>query len=237
VDRKLKKLAKSDEFQQEFWQGFEFLSEHRAEAIRYGGIGLAVIALGIGIYFYSRHQTTVRQDALANYIRIDDATVGPNTNQANLHYDTEQQKAQARTQALNDLVSKYHGTQEGSIAEFYLASDFADASNMAEAEKRYKDIMDSGPKDYAAMARLSLAQLYAGEGKTADAEKLLREAIDHPTATVSKEQATIELARVISKTSPAEAKRLLEPLRTLRPAVSREAVAILGDISQNTNAK
>ena len=235
MDRKLKKLAKSDEFTTEFWHSFEFLSEHRTEAIRYGAIAVLVVALGIGYFYYSRHQETVREEALAQYGRIDDATIGNNVSQANLHYDTVELKAQARSKALNDLATKYRGTQEGAIAAFYLASDVADTGDMAAAEKRYKDIMDSAPKAYAAMARLSLAQVYAGQGKTADAEKLLRTAIDHPTATVSKEEATIELARLIWKTNPAEAKRMLEPLRTERAAVSREAVQILGDISQNAN--
>jgi predicted negative regulator of RcsB-dependent stress response len=234
VDKKLKKLAKSDEFKQEFWHSFEFLSHHRTEVVRYGAIAVLVIALGVGYFYYSRHQEAVREEALAEYGRIDDATIGPNTNQANLHFDTEDLKAQARTKALNDLATKYHGTQEGAIAAFYLASDIADKGDMAGAEKAYKDIMDSAPKAYASMARLSLAQVHVGQGKNADAEKLLRTAIDNPTTTVSKEEATIELARLIWKTNPAEAKRMLEPLRTQRAAVSREAVQILGDISLNS---
>ncbi len=233
MDRKLKKLAKSDEFKKEFWHSFEFLSAHTAEVKKYGAIGVVTIALVVGYFYYSRHQATLREEALAQFIRVDDATIGTNTNQANLHFDTEEQKAQARTKALTELAAKYHGSQEGAIAAFFLASDVADKGDMADAEKRYRDIMDSAPKAYAAMARLSLAHVLIGEGKNAEAEKLLRTAIANPASTVSKDEATIELARLLAKTNPVEAKRILEPMRTLRAAVSREAVQILGEISLN----
>src|SRR5581483_12339966 len=83
----------------------------------------------------------------------------------------------------------------------------------------------------------SLAQMYASQGKTADAEKLLRELVDKPSVFVSKEQATLELAKVIGKKNPAEARKLLEPLSaSSRTAVSRAAVAELGTLTANSAA-
>jgi hypothetical protein len=69
-----------------------------------------------------------------------------------------------------------------------------------------------------------LAQVYASEGKVADSEKLLREIMNNPTVTVSKEQATLTLARILSRTKPDEARKLMEPLRTQTGAVSRIAI-------------
>jgi len=230
VDRRTRKGLKTDKFAQNVTHGFEFLTDHSAEAKRYGAIAVAVIALAAGIYFYNRHQATAREEALAHALRLDDATVGANVQPANLHFNTQEEKDKALSTALTDVTAKYHGSAEGAIAGIYLASNSADKGNLTEAEKRYKDVMDSAPKDYAALARLSLAQVYEGENKPAEAEKLLREAVAHPTATVSKESATIELAKLISKTKPAEARKLLEPLRTERASVSRAAVAALGEI-------
>jgi hypothetical protein len=49
---------------------------------------------------------------------------------------------------------------------------------------------------------------------------------------VSKEQATLDLARLIAKKNPAEARKLLEPLSaSKRSVVSRAAVAELGNIA------
>ncbi len=67
--------------------------------------------------------------------------------------------------------------------------------------------------------------------RQADAEKLLRSLIDDPTILVSKEQATIALAKVLAKKNPAEARKLLEPLRAERGPVSRAALTALGEMS------
>ena len=238
MDRQLKKIAKSDPFKTEFWHSLDFLSEHSAEATRWGAIAVVAIALGFGIFFYMRHQASAREEALAQALRIDDATLGSNVApalQGNLHFDTQAEKDQARTKAFADLAARYHGTQEGAIAEFYLGSDLADKGDLAGAEKRYKDVMDSAPAPYASLARLSMAQIYAAQGKDADAQKLLRDAIAHPSVTVSKDEATIMLAELIAKKNPAEAKKMLEPLQSTpgRTAVSRAAVQALADISQN----
>ena len=48
---------------------------------------------------------------------------------------------------------------------------------------------------------------------------MLRDLIAHPTIFVSKEQATITLARYLAPKKPAEARKLLDPLR-LNPARS-----------------
>jgi hypothetical protein len=69
------------------------------------------------------------------------------------------------------------------------------------------------------------------EGRADQAEKVLRFLMDNPTPLVSKEQATLELARVIAKNRPNEAKRLLEPLRTSRvSAVSQAAITLYGEL-------
>ena len=109
----------------------------------------------------------------------------------------------------------------------YLAATPSMQGNQDEAEKRYKRAVDDGPKPYASLARIALSQIYISEGKMADAEKVLREAIANPTPTVSKEQATLVLGEVLAQSNPAEARKLLDPLRTsTRSAISRLGLAI-----------
>jgi tetratricopeptide (TPR) repeat protein len=231
VDRHTRKNLKSDKFAQEVTHTFEFVSEHRSDVIRYGSIAVAVILVGLGIFFYMRHQESVREEALAQALRIDLAGIGANpANPGALTFPTQEEKDKARQKALVELASKYNGSQEGAIAAFYLASDAADKGDLADAEKRYKAAMEAAPKAYAAMARMALAQVYEAEGKTGEAEKLLKEAVANPAATVSKEQATIQLAILHGKTDPCAARKVLEPLRTERTAISRAAVQALGEI-------
>jgi hypothetical protein len=227
-----RKDLKKDKFAEEMKHGFEFLTEHQGQAKLYGGIAAVVVAIGVGAYFYIHTQAETREEKLGEALAIDGAGFGSTPSQPGTkHFATIEEKEAARSKAFNELATKYRSSQEGAIGAFYLASDAADKGDMADAEKRYKEIMDSAPTTYASLARLSLSKIYQAEGKTADAEKLLRYAADHPTMSVSKEEATIELALLIGKTNPAEGRKMLEPLRdSTRTPVSRAAVQALGEV-------
>jgi predicted negative regulator of RcsB-dependent stress response len=236
VDRQTRKQLKTDKFAQDLGNTFSFLSDHRSEAIRYGLIGLAVIILGVGYYFYSRNQATAREAALEKAMQIDQAIIAPNPTPTNINFPTQAEKDKARTQAFSDLATKYHGTSEGAVGGIFIAAEQSDKGNFAAAEKIYKDVMDSAPEDYSSLARISLAHVYAAENKTPEAEKLLRYLMDHPTALVSKEEATLELGDVLSKSNCKEALKLIEPLRTSRTVISKIALSEVGRINATCKA-
>ncbi|HLW76685.1 MAG TPA: tetratricopeptide repeat protein [Bryobacteraceae bacterium] len=234
MDRKFRKQIKDDPFRREFEHTVSWLDQNKEALIRYGGIGLAALALGFGIYFFIGHQATVRADALNHALLVDDATVGPAPSKpGGLAFPTQADKDKARGQAFSEVASKYHGDAEGAVAQMQLASDAADKGDFATAERTYNDIVNSAPKEYGAMAKLALANIYAGENKDADAEKLLRDLMAHPTLTVSKDEAAIHLAKLIArnKSGCEEARKLLDPMRTERTAISRAAVTTLSQLS------
>jgi predicted negative regulator of RcsB-dependent stress response len=233
VDRQTRKDLKTDKFAVEAGHMFEFLTEHPDDIKRYGIIAVAVVILVGGIYFYRNHQSTARIEALAQAMKVEDAIVSNNPVPPNITFKTQEEKDQAWNKAFSDLASKYRGTREGAIGAIFIASKAADKGDMAQAEKLYKDIVDSAPSDFGSMASLSLASVYAAEGKQADAEKLLQDLIKNPTPLVSTEEAKIELAQILSKSNPTEARKVLEPLRIGRSAVSRAAVTMLGNLPQN----
>ncbi len=225
MDRRTRKDLKTDKFAEDVFDVFEWASVHKAEVVRYGAILLAVVLIVVGIVYYNRNQAVAREEALAKALRIDDATIGDVVQPTNMHFDAEADKDKAKMQAFTNLSAKYNGSQEAAVADMYLGSYAVDAGNLAEAEKRYRKVVDDGPKAYAGLARLSLAQVYSSEGKMADAEKVLRDAIANPSLTVSKEHATIVLAELLAPNNPAEAHKLIDPLRTsLRGAISRTAI-------------
>jgi predicted negative regulator of RcsB-dependent stress response len=232
MDRYTRKKLKSDKFAQEVGHTFEFVTEHRTDIIRYGSAAVAVLLIAAGIYFYQKHSASVREDALAQALRIEDAKISATPQPPNMTFATQQEQEAAWNKAFTDLATKYRGTQEGAIASLYLGSRLADKGKIDESVKTLKDVIDSAPKDYAALAKVSLAEAYAGQGKIDDAKKLMQDVIDHPTMLVSKEQAQIELAEMLGNADPATARKLLEPLRTGRTAVSRAAITATGKIPQ-----
>ena len=230
MDRVTRSKLKTDRFAVEVEHSVEFVSEHRKQVFQYGAIAVAVVLIGAGIWYYRDRQHTARQEELAAAMDVMQAPVAPNGPPGQTFFTTDALKNAAAVKAFKPIYDKYAGSDEGAVAASYLGSIAMDEGKVADAEKYFQRVVDWGDKNLASMGKLSLAQVYLNAGRQADAEKLLRSLYDKPTLFVSKEQAAIALARAISKTKPAEARKLLEPLRTERPAVSQAAITLLSQL-------
>jgi predicted negative regulator of RcsB-dependent stress response len=232
VARITRKELKTDKFALEVEHTVNFFEEHQKEIIRYGGIGLVAIALVLGWFTYSRHQHTAREEALAKAIQVQESTVGPPQPGQNRNFPTQASKDQAATQAFTLVKTSYAGSEEAEVAEYYLGSIRADQGNLAEAEKSFKEVSDHGNARYSSLAKLSLAQIYFADGRGSQGESVLRDLMAHPTIFVSKEQAIIMLARYEMLKNPAEARKLLDPLRNQPGGVGEVALALYAQIPQ-----
>ena len=231
MDKFTRKNLKSDKFAEEVIHSVDFISHHRRQAVRYGAIGLAVIVLAFGAYFYMRYQRAVRQDLLRQAMLIFDANVAPSAPEGLKAFPTPDEKDKAMQKAFSNLADNYSGSMEGEIGRYMLGVTAVDKGKLEDAAKHFDKVANSSQKDYGSLARLALAQIYVSQGKDPDAEKTLQYLIDHPTVLVSKEQAQIELAKVIGKRDPTAARKILEPLRNERGAISQAAVQSLAQIT------
>jgi predicted Zn-dependent protease len=233
VARITRKELKTDKFALEVEHTVTYFEEHRTELLRYGAVAAAVVLLVIGIIVYRSHQHELREQELAVAIQKQEASIGGTSPGSVFNYPTLAEKEKAAGAAFAEVASKYQGTNEGLIAENYLGAIAINQGKLAEAEKRYKDVADSGNKPMASLAKYSLAQLYVIQNRSKEAETLLRDLIAHPTELVSSEQASFTLANTLAKSNPTEARRLVEPLRTsTNPAVSQEAISLYTQLGQ-----
>lgn len=231
MDRITRKDLKSDKFALEVEHTVDFLSEHRKQAVRYGAAGLAVILIVGAVYFYFNRQQKARAAALTAALEIANAQVGQAQDPFLPAYPTVAAKDAAQVKAFTDLAAKYAGSDEAYIAEYYLGTFAVAQDKTLEAEKWLKDVVDNAPEGYASLAKLTLAELYKSQGKMADGEKLLRSLIEKPTAFVSKEQASIALGQYLIASNPAEARKLLEPLRgSPRAVISQTAIGAAAEL-------
>lgn len=229
MSRITRKELKTDKFALEVEHTVTLFEQHRNEIVRYGAIALAVAALIAGYVIYSRSQHATRQEALAKAIEVQEAPVGA-SGTGGLSFPTQEAKDAAATKVFTDLRNRYSGSAEGEIAGYYLASIQADQGNMAQAEKSFQDVANRADARYASLAKLALAQIYFSDGRNAQGEALLRDLIKNPTVFVSSDMATITLAKhFIALNNNAEARKLLEPLRT-KPGASQIAVTLLGQL-------
>jgi predicted negative regulator of RcsB-dependent stress response len=230
VDRVTRKELKTDKFAQEVGHAAEYVGHHRKQFIWYGVVAVAVVLVVVAALYYRRTQRAVRQADLGAALRLQQAEIGPGSNPLIATFPNLSEKQKAVTNALNNVINKHSGSDEAAVAQYLMGANAADTGRTADAEKAFRQVIDSGSEDYASLAKLSLAQLYEAQGKTAEAEKLLQSLINAPTVLVSKEQATIALARLYANTKTAEARKLLEPLRTQSGAVSRAALTALSEL-------
>lgn len=233
MDRLTRKELKTDKFALEVGHSVEYVTEHRQQFIRWGSIGGGILAIALIVYGFLAYRASVREDALRTALLIQDAPVGAQPGaEGQQSYPTPDAKDEAFKKALNDVANKYPGSQQGAVAFYYLGTMAASKGDLATAERDLRHVIENGGKDYASLAKLSLAPILQSQNKTAEGESLLRSLVDGPTTFVSKEQATLALAKYIAPSKPQEARKMLEPLRTERSAISRAALTALADLPQ-----
>jgi predicted negative regulator of RcsB-dependent stress response len=232
VARITRKELKTDKFALEVEHTAEFFEQHRTEIFRYGAAGLVVLVLIFGYIWYSRGQQAAREQALSKAIQVQEAPVGGISANGGLTFPTQQAKDDEATKVFTELSKKYPGSTEGEIAQYYLGAILADEGKLAEAEKSFQEVAQKGNEKFSALAKLSLAQIYFADGRDTQGESTLRDLMAHPTVFVSKEQAQITLARYLMAKNPAEARKLLDPLRTLGGSVGQVAITLYGELPQ-----
>lgn len=227
MDRITRKELKTDKFAEEVEHSLEYVSEHKRQLGIYSGAALAVVLIVGGVLYYRSQQHATRQQDLGDAIQLYEAEIGPTS-----PYATAEAKRTEAVKRFNAVLSKHSGSNEAAIAASYLGSIEADQGKLTEAERYFRLVVSQGDKDYASLGKVSLAQVCFATGRAAEGEKLLRSAIDNPTVLVSKEAATLALARALASSKPAEARKLLDPLKGARPAVSQTALMLLAELPQ-----
>lgn len=233
MDRLTRHDLKSDKFVQEVAHTVGFLEEHKAAITRYGLIALALVVVAAGLYYWNDSRREARRAALASAQKTFNAVISEQPDPRVTSFRTQEERQAAIKKELGAIISNYGGSEEAAIASYLLGVNAADQGDLDEAVTRLRYAVDKGGKNYSGLAKIALAEVYAAQDKSAEAEKLLQEVIDKPSVLASKAQATLVLARLKGRTNPAEAQTLLEPLRTESGAASRAALNLMSELSGN----
>jgi tetratricopeptide (TPR) repeat protein len=230
VDRITRHDLKTDQFAQQVGHIVEEVEAHRSQVIRYGIVAVAAVALVAGAFWFVHSRKESREQELAKVMRIWNAPLGA-PGGGEYAFTDAAAKDKAFSKAAADILASQSGSDQAGAAEYLLAIRAADQGKLDVAERTFKQAIADGGSEYGALAKLALADVYAAQGKTADAEKLLKELIEKPAVLVSKDQATIALAKLYIKTRPAEARKLVQPLLTQTSAAGRLAMTLFAESS------
>lgn len=230
MDKETRHALKSDPFAKEVGKAVTYFGLHKKQVVQIGAAALVVILAGAGFWYYRNNRHAERQAALSKALRAQDAPFGTTTAEFKPAFSTEAERDAGAKKSFDALLAKYAASEQAYTAKYILGAKLAEKAQFAEATKLLDEAMKNGDASTKSLAKLSLASVYQAQNKLADAERLLRDLMANPTVMVSKEQATISLAELLKATRPDEARKLLEPLRTDRPAVSRTAIANLSEL-------
>lgn len=227
MDRLSRKELKTDHFVEEVEHGVEYVAGHRKQFIVWGGGVAAAILIGAGVYYFMTSQQASRAELLGKALAVQAAPFGPPQGDVKPDYPTETARDQAAAKVFQEVIAKHGSNSEGQTAKYFVGAHAANDAKWADAEKLLKEAAGGGDADISSLANLSLAQVYIAQNKTADAERLLRDLVAKPTRFVSKDQASLDLGKLLLKSKPAEGKKMLEDLRSGRGPVSKAAINAL----------
>ncbi len=218
MDKSLQNVIKHDQFIETVEGATDYVSHHKKQVFLYLAIAIVLAVAGYFGWRYMEDQKRERQQALGAAVGLT-ATVESRNDEA----------VKKISAAYQQVINKYPGSNEANTAKYVLATIELEQGDAAKGEKMLREILN-GDKETVALAKYALADYAFGQGKTDEAEKFLRELLASPTYMVPKEQTTLQLGRVIAKTKPEEARKLLEPLRSARAPISTPALEILGTL-------
>jgi tetratricopeptide (TPR) repeat protein len=177
---------------------------------------VVIIAIAVGGYWFWRARTHARSaELLAKATIIMDAAVVPPPSDAGMDgtappppqpgtYPSERAKLDAALPRFVEAADSHPKTPAAIVARYYAASILSQLGRAADAERRYREVIDlDGTSVYADMARMGLAAAQTDAGKYDEAIKLWQELSARNTADLPTEGVLVELARTYARAGKA----------------------------------
>ncbi len=193
--------------------------EHRSRVILYGSLLLAVIVLAISFYAVRRSQEQAASLALANAMETYGAPIVPAGTPPQpgiTMFNSAKDRAAAANADFRKVADKY-STQSGKVARYMEGVTYGEMGDYANAEKELKEVASHGGSDLSNLAKFALASVYRENNREADAIAIYQDIAAHPSQSVGKPMADLELASLYSAKQPEKAKVILQQLAKDNP--------------------
>lgn len=180
--------------------------EGRKRDITVMALVVVVLLVGVAGYLWWRQsRASAANEMLATALAIYEAPVvpipapapgSPAPVQQPGTYATEQAKLDASLPRLLETAERYPNTDAGIAARYTAASVLARLGRYAEAEERYREVVDkAGNRIYARTARLGLADVQVAQGKYDAAIAIYTEMSRDPNSQIPADSVLLQLGR------------------------------------------
>lgn len=231
-----RRQLKSDRFAETAAETYSWATEHRNLLI-WGGLALAIIAaVYFGLTTYLTNQSDRANSELAAAMTTYNAGLGAaNPARPNEQtFPTATDRAKAAHLKFVAVADTYGHTDAGKVARYMSGVTAQQMGDNAMAERELKRAVDDGGKDVSALARMALAGVYRSTNRDQQAAELYKYVIDHPTNSVGKTAAQLELASLYEAKNPQEAIKIYQEIQkdktNLQSPAGQQAAARLATL-------
>ena len=203
--------------------------EHRSTIIIAVIVAVVILGGAIGGWYYLGVQDEKASLELNQAVRTLDTPLRPAGTPAQPDFPTftsARERAEAAKKQFQAIIDKYPHTRTADTARYMLGVTAETLSDNKAAENAFKQVISSGNREIAAVAKDALAGLYGQTNRTKDAAALYQELINKPTDSVSKVAAQLQLAELYQNSNqPLDAKRLYEQIKKDNPTSEAGQIA------------
>jgi tetratricopeptide (TPR) repeat protein len=221
VDQQTRQALKHDKFVDTTTHGLEWATENRRSLIMTSSIVAAAILIGvIGILLYNSRaaQASVAFGAAMQSYQTPIAAPGQQVPPGVKTFPSVSDRAKAANQLFMGVADKYGMTPDGKNARYFAGLTYIEQGQNGPAESTLKQVADGWNSDLAALAKLSLAQLYRQTGRDSQAIDLYNQLTAKPTTTVPAGLAQLQLAELYeTQGKPELAKKIYAQLKDKDP--------------------
>lgn len=216
MDTQTRRALKQDKFATATLSGLDWVGENRLPLIRWIIAAVLLIAVIVaGIIVYEKRESAAGQQ-LGQAMDIYETPLAQSAQPAEpgqKTYPTAAARAQAAYPLFSETADKYGWLHAGTMARYFAGMTALDMGNKSQAETDLKDAAGAHDSSLAALAKVALANLYQQTGRTSQAVEEYRDLIAHPTTTVSKAAAQLQLAQMYEATQPEEARHIYAEIK------------------------
>jgi hypothetical protein len=214
-----RRQLKEDRFAETTKGAVQWTSGHRSLVL--WGLVLAAVVVGgyFGASYWLNRQSEAANTALASALRTLNSPLraGMPAGVQTDSFPTAMDRGKAAAKEFKAVADNYKLTKAGKLARYMEGMAAMQAGDNGAAEQALKAVADSNDKSVAALAKMALASLYRSTNHQADASKIYKDLQDHPTDTVSKVQAQLEMAEMYEASDPQQAATLYQQIQKENP--------------------
>jgi predicted negative regulator of RcsB-dependent stress response len=217
-----RRQLKEDKFAKGTQEAVHWATEHRPVLVWSVGVVVIAALVVIGLLAWNSRQTERANIDLSKALETLNAPLRPAGAPADAASPTKSfansvERGKEAEKELKAVADQFPHTKPGKIAAYLAGTAAIQAGNNADAEQQLKSISDSSDKNVAALAKLALANLYRTTNRPGDAAKIYKDLTDHPTETVPKGEAQLQLAELYEASDPKEAATLYQQIQKESP--------------------